>query len=100
MIHSIESERQAAHWLIDGYRTHAERNRLGQVATPKALAVDIACFVGSLIGACKGKRQGQANLIAILWSGYALDDDSVVVYWFLIKTNNKSLALSLIESRP
>ena len=57
MIHSIESERQAAQWLIDGCQTHTELNRLGQFATPNALAVDIARFVGSLIGACKGRRQ-------------------------------------------
>jgi len=51
-------------------------------------------------GQDRGQDRGQANLIAILWSGYVLDDDSVFVYWYLRKANNKSLALFLIESRP
>ncbi len=54
MIHSIESERQAAQWLIDGCQTPAERNRLGQFATPNALAVEIARYVQSVIGRAKG----------------------------------------------
>jgi adenine-specific DNA-methyltransferase len=54
MINGIEFERQAAQWLIDGCRTHAERNRLGQFATPNTLAVDIASYIESIIGLNKG----------------------------------------------
>jgi predicted RNA methylase/DNA-binding transcriptional regulator YdaS (Cro superfamily) len=54
MIHSIESERQVAQWLIDGCRIHAERNRLGQFATPNALAVEIARYVQSVLDRTKG----------------------------------------------
>ena len=49
MMHTTESERQVSQKLLDARRTHAERNRLGQFATPNALAVDIARYVESLV---------------------------------------------------
>ncbi|MBL8880913.1 MAG: SAM-dependent DNA methyltransferase, partial [Phycisphaerales bacterium] len=49
-----ETQRQAVQARIDLRKSPAERNRLGQFATPNALAIDIARFVGSLIGKRKG----------------------------------------------
>ncbi len=49
-----ETRRQSIQTAIDATKSAAERNRLGQFATPNALAVDIARFVGSLIGPRKG----------------------------------------------
>jgi hypothetical protein len=46
--HSIEAERQAVQDRLDARRTTAERNRLGQFATPNALAVEITRYVLSL----------------------------------------------------
>jgi hypothetical protein len=46
---SIESRRQAIQAQIDAGKSAVERNRLGQFATPNALAVDIARYVESLI---------------------------------------------------
>ncbi len=46
----IESRRQAIQADIDGRKSAAERNRLGQFATPNALAIEIARYVESLIG--------------------------------------------------
>lgn len=43
-----EARRQAIQAKIDAAKTDAERNRLGQFATPHALAVDIARFVAPL----------------------------------------------------
>ena len=46
----VEIRRQAMQADIDSRKSAAERNRLGQFATPNALAVDIARYVESLIG--------------------------------------------------
>jgi hypothetical protein len=50
----IESRRQAIQAEIDARRTAAERNRLGQFATPNALAIEIARYVQSVLGRTKG----------------------------------------------
>jgi hypothetical protein len=50
----IESRRQAIQVDIDSHKSAAERNRLGQFATPNALAVDIARYVDSVLGRTKG----------------------------------------------
>ena len=50
----IESRRQAIQAEIDTRKSAAERNRLGQFATPNALAVDIARYVQSVLGRTKG----------------------------------------------
>lgn len=47
---SVELLRQASQATIDARRSAAERNRLGQFATPNALAVDIARYVQSIMG--------------------------------------------------
>jgi adenine-specific DNA-methyltransferase len=52
--HLIESRRQAIQAEIDTRKSAAERNRLGQFATPNALAVEIARYVQSVIGRTKG----------------------------------------------
>jgi predicted RNA methylase len=49
-----ETRRQSIQAAIDATKSAAERNRLGQFATPNALAVDIARFVGSLLSGRKG----------------------------------------------
>ncbi len=46
---ATEGRRQAIQSAIDATRSSAERNRLGQFATPNALAIDIAQYVESLI---------------------------------------------------
>jgi hypothetical protein len=46
----IEGRRQAVQSAIDATKSAAERNRLGQFATPTALAIDIARYVDSLTG--------------------------------------------------
>jgi adenine-specific DNA-methyltransferase len=51
---SVESRRLAVQAEIDTRKSAAERNRLGQFATPNALAVDIAGYVETLIGRTKG----------------------------------------------
>lgn len=51
---TTEAQRQTIQAAIDATKSAAERNRLGQFATPNALAVNIARFVGSLIGTRKG----------------------------------------------
>lgn len=50
----VEVRRQAIQADIDMRKSAAERNRLGQFATPNALAVDIARYVESIIGRTKG----------------------------------------------
>ena len=45
----VESQRQAIQTDIDARRTAAERNRLGQFATPNAFAIDIARYVQSIL---------------------------------------------------
>lgn len=47
-IHARESERQVVQERLDARRTSANRNRLGQFATPNALAVEIAHYLHSL----------------------------------------------------
>jgi hypothetical protein len=51
---TTERQRQAIQAALDATRSAAERNRLGQFATPNALAIDIARFVDSLIGHGRG----------------------------------------------
>jgi hypothetical protein len=46
---STEAKRQAIQFSIDATRSPAQRNRLGQFATPHALALDIARFVERMI---------------------------------------------------
>ena len=50
----IESRRQAIQAEIDTRKSASERNRLGQFATPNALAVEIARYVQSVLGRTKG----------------------------------------------
>lgn len=52
---TIEDRRQALQAQIDTGRSMAERNRLGQFATPNVLAVEIATYVASLL-----QRSGKA----------------------------------------
>jgi hypothetical protein len=52
---SIEARRQTIQAEIDSKRSGAERNRLGQFATPNSLAVEIAGYVAALPG---HKRDG------------------------------------------
>ena len=47
---STETLRHAAQIKIDARRSAAERNRLGQFATPNALAVEIAEYMAKLLG--------------------------------------------------
>lgn len=47
---SIETRRQAIQVEIDARRSAAERNRLGQFATPNDLAIEIARYVASIRG--------------------------------------------------
>ena len=49
-INTIEARRQSLQARIDGRRSAADRNRLGQFATPSALAVEIAHYVRSVMG--------------------------------------------------
>jgi adenine-specific DNA-methyltransferase len=51
----VETRRQAIQAEIDARRSGAERNRLGQFATPNSLAVEIARYVATLLGR---KRDG------------------------------------------
>ena len=51
---TTEEQRQAIQSALDATKSAAERNRLGQFATPNPLAVGIARFVRSLIGERKG----------------------------------------------
>lgn len=50
----IESRRQAVQVDIDTRKSAVERNRLGQFATPNALATDIARYVESILDWTKG----------------------------------------------
>ena len=52
--HLIESRRQAIQAEIYTRKSAAERNRLGQFATPNALAVEIARYIQSVLGRTKG----------------------------------------------
>lgn len=46
----IETRRQSIQAVLDARKSPAERNRLGQFATPNALAIEIACYVQSVAG--------------------------------------------------
>lgn len=46
---TTEAQRQMIQSAIDATKSAAERNRLGQFATPNSLALDIARYVGTLI---------------------------------------------------
>jgi len=46
----IEARRQIIQTALDSRKTPAERNRLGQFATPNALAIEIARYVHSVVG--------------------------------------------------
>jgi len=52
---ATEARRQVIQSTIDATKSPAERNRLGQFATPYALALDIARFVGSF---CDERKAG------------------------------------------
>jgi hypothetical protein len=47
---SIEARRQTTQVALDARKSAAERNRLGQFATPNALAIEIARYVQSVAG--------------------------------------------------
>lgn len=47
---TIEARRRLIQSTIDATKSASERNRLGQFATPNALAVDIARYVETLVG--------------------------------------------------
>ncbi len=47
---SVELQRQTIQADIDARRSTAERNRLGQFATPNTLAIDIVRYVESILG--------------------------------------------------
>jgi adenine-specific DNA-methyltransferase len=49
-VHSLEMRRRAMQAEIDSRRSAAERNRLGQFATPNPLAVQIARYVAGVVG--------------------------------------------------
>jgi predicted RNA methylase len=49
-VNSIEARRQAVQAALDARKSAAEKNRLGQFATPNALAVEIARYVQSIVG--------------------------------------------------
>jgi len=51
---TAEARRQTAQAELDAAKSAAERNRLGQFATPNVLAVEIARFVAGLVGEGKG----------------------------------------------
>jgi hypothetical protein len=76
----LESRRQAIQADIDTRKSAAERNRLGQFATPNALAIDIARYVQSVLGptkcniACRPfNRLGQFLFAALLSSAQRID---------------------------
>lgn len=47
---SIESRRQTIQAALDARKSADERNRLGQFATPNALAIEMARYVQSVAG--------------------------------------------------
>lgn len=51
---AAEAQRQATQTAIDAAKSSAERNRLGQFATPNRLAVEIARYVGALMRPRRG----------------------------------------------
>lgn len=48
----VEARRQAIQSTLDAAKSSAERNRLGQFATPNTLAVEIARYIQSVAGRC------------------------------------------------
>jgi hypothetical protein len=48
----LEARRQAIQATLDATKSATERNRLGQFATPNALAIEIARYVQSVAGRC------------------------------------------------
>ncbi|MCX5772673.1 MAG: hypothetical protein NTZ09_20705 [Candidatus Hydrogenedentes bacterium] len=48
----LEARRQAIQATLDAAKSATERNRLGQFATPNALAIEIARYVQSVAGRC------------------------------------------------
>lgn len=54
MDNSVETRRQAIQANLDTRKSSAERNRLGQFATPNELAIDIARYVESVLGHTQG----------------------------------------------
>lgn len=57
VVAAIEERRQALQADLDALRSASERNRLGQFATPNALAIDMAMFVRSVLGRRTGPVQ-------------------------------------------
>lgn len=51
---AAEAQRQAVQAAIDAAKSSAERNRLGQFATPNELAVEIARYVGAIMRPRRG----------------------------------------------
>jgi adenine-specific DNA-methyltransferase len=49
-VNQIEARRQAVQTAMDAKKSAAERNRLGQFATPNTLAIDIVRYIESLAG--------------------------------------------------
>ena len=49
-VNPVESHRQQAQTALDARRSAAERNRLGQFATPNTLAIEIASYVQAVAG--------------------------------------------------
>jgi len=55
-IDDVEKERQAIQAELDSQKTQAERNRLGQFATPTTLALDIIRYARKLLPSGKKVR--------------------------------------------
>ena len=53
---AVEARRQTVQTAIDATKSAAERNRLGQFATPNVLAVEIAKYIDSVTGEKGGLR--------------------------------------------
>lgn len=53
---ALEEQRITLQALLDTQKTPADRNRLGQFATPTALALDILSFARTLLPPCGGVR--------------------------------------------
>jgi hypothetical protein len=65
-VRDTEAQRQLAQQRLDEARTAAERNRLGQFATPPALALDIARYAQEL---CQGRTAAVAFLEPAIGTG-------------------------------
>ncbi|MCH7840178.1 MAG: Eco57I restriction-modification methylase domain-containing protein [Planctomycetes bacterium] len=53
---ALEEQRITLQGLLDAKKTQADRNRLGQFATPTALALDILSYARTLLPSCAGVR--------------------------------------------